>query len=426
MNESKIKKLDQAIVQASKKIKVLSILSWPAGEEEKFMSNWHKGNPTLPDYKPQAPDVSVSIAELDSIVSQCDQNHPVEKFLAETAESYADAGRMLMTIGTPDFTRYSTMIYGRPDMVYKHQGLCAVDAAKFFLQVTEDLLGNSHIQQTEADISSAEFAGWLKAEVDEFFAHDAVEVMLDKKMASKALAGATRIRIRESAVFTQLDKDQLLYHEAFIHTATQLNGRKQPNLKSLGLGAPRTTRTQEGIAVLAELFSNAMDINRLRRISLRVTAIKMALDGADFIEIFKYFLQEGQSEEESVRSAQRIFRSGDCKGGIVFTKDAVYLPGVLEVHTILRVAIRDNRPEIIRNLFAGRLTVADAIRLNPMFESGWLVPAVYLPTWATDLRRLAALLAYSAFVTNIKLDKVDMARAIELEEEIKATNYLIK
>jgi hypothetical protein len=168
-----------------------------------------------------------------------------------------------------------------------------------------------------------------------------------------------------------------------------------------------------------------MDINRLRRIALRVTAIKMALEGADFIEVFKYFVNEGQSEEESVRSAQRIFRGGDTKGKIVFTKDAVYLPGVLEVHTILRGAIRDNRPEIIRNLFAGRLTVADAIQLNPFFESGWLAPAVYLPTWATDLRRLAASLAYSAFIGNIKLDNVNLNRAVELEEEIKATNYLI-
>ncbi|HEX5168092.1 MAG TPA: tyrosine/phenylalanine carboxypeptidase domain-containing protein, partial [Cyclobacteriaceae bacterium] len=214
------------------------------------------------------------------------------------------------------------------------------------------------------------------------------------------------------------------YHEAFVHTATQLNGKKQPNLKSLGLGAPRTTRTQEGIAVLAELITNSMDIHRLRRIALRVIAVKMALDGANFIEVFKYFLNEGQSEEESVRSAQRIFRSGDVKGGIVFTKDAVYLQGVLEVHTFFRAAIRDNKPNLVRNLFAGRLTVADALRLEPLFDSGWLIPPVYQPRWAADLRRLAAMMAYSAFISNIKLDRVYLERAIEIEEEIKTINYL--
>jgi uncharacterized protein (TIGR02421 family) len=225
--------------------------------------------------------------------------------------------------------------------------------------------------------------------------------------------------VRGSAVFSPLDKDQLLYHEAFVHTATQLNGRKQPNLKSLGLGAPRTTRTQEGIAVMAELITNAMDINRLRRVALRVIAVKMALDGADFIDLFKFFLDSGQSEIESVRSAQRIFRGGAVKDKVVFTKDAVYLQGLFEVHTFLRIAIRDNRPELMRNLFAGRLTIADAVRLQPQFESGWLLPPTYMPSWASDLRKLAAMMAYSAFITNIKLEKITLERALQLEDEIK-------
>lgn len=422
MNKDKIQRLDEAIVNASKKIKVLNTLAWPAEAEPKFLEGWHKGNPVLPNIKIQPPDVSESVATLDAIVQQCDQEDPVEKFLEETALSYANAGRMLMHVGTPEFTKYSTKIYGRPDTVYKLQGLTGADGAKFFLDVTDKLLGNPHIQPTETDISAAQFAEWLKSEVDEFFAHDTVEVVLDPNMSSKALAGATRIRVRGSAVFSQLDKDQLLYHEAYVHTATQLNGKKQTNLKSLGLGAPRTTRTQEGIAVLAELITNSIDITRLRRVALRVIAVKMALDGADFIELFKFFLEAGQSEIESVRSAQRIFRGGAVKDKVVFTKDAVYLQGLLEVHTFLRVAIRDNRPNLVRNLFSGRLTMGDAVRLDPLFQSGWLIPPTYIPLWASDLRRLAAMMAYSAFITNIKLEKVYLDRFIEVEEEMKAAH----
>jgi len=420
MNELKVKKLDADLVKASKKIKVLSALTWPAQAEELFLEGWRKGKPKLPEINLKKPEVSDNVIVLDSIAAKCDTQDPVEKFLAETASSYADAGRMLQHIGTPEFTRYSTRIYGRPDMVYKLQGMTAVDGAKFFLNITDELLNNQNIQPTEFDISAKDFAVWLKTEVDEFFEHDAVEVVLDPNMSSKALAGATRIRVRGSALFSPLDKDQLLYHEAFVHTATQLNGKKQINLQSLGLGAPRTTRTQEGIAVMAELITNAIDINRLRRVALRVIAVKMALDGADFIELFKFFLEAGQSEIESVRSAQRIFRGGAVKDKIVFTKDAVYLQGLFEVHTFLRLAIRDNKPNLVRNLFAGRLTMGDAIRLQPQFESGWLKPPVYLPTWASDLRRLAAMMAYSAFVANIKLDKVYLERFIEFEDELKA------
>ena len=408
MDIKKIERLDAALVEASKKIKVLKTLVWPQDAEDKFLQGWHRGNPQLPEGKWISPDLRSSVAALDFIYSQCDLNDPVQKFLGETAMSYADAGRMLSSIGTPDFTKYSTKIYGRPDTFYKRQGLSAVDAAKFFLEVTTNLLGNPKFPPTELDIAANDFAGWLKSEVDEFFGHDTVEVVLDQNMSAKALAGASRIRVRGNAKFSQLDKDQLLYHEAFVHTATMLNGKKQPNLKSLGLGAPRTTRTQEGIAVFAELITNAIDITRLRRVALRVLAVKQALDGADFIEVFKFFLESGQPEDESVRSAQRIFRGGNVRGGIAFTKDAVYLQGLVEVHTFLRVAIRDNRPELIRNIFAGRLTLADALRLSPQFESGWLSPPAYLPVWASDLRRLAAMLAYSAFVSMIKLEKVSL------------------
>jgi len=418
MNQEKIIKLNDTIISASKKIKVLSALSWPAEAEEHFLNDWYKGNIRLPKIKLEAKNVSESIDALDGVIKLCDLQHPVEKFLAETARSYANAGRMLMNVGTPEFTTYSIKLYGRPDMVYQLQGISAVDGAKFFLDLTEKLLGNPNIDPVETDISAEKFVKWLKREVDVFFTKDKIEVRTDDKLSSKAIAGATRIRIRANAVFSQLDKDQLLCHEAFVHTATQLNGRKQLNLTTLGLGAPRTTRTQEGIAVFAELITNAIDLSRLRRIALRVIAVQMALDGADFIDLFKFFLDAGQSETESVKSAQRIFRGGDVKNKLVFTKDGVYLQGLLEVHTMLRIAIRDNKPELVSNLFAGRMTIADTIRLNEYFEKGWLIPPVYMPTWAKDLRRLAAMLAFSAFISNINLDVVTLDRFLMLDEAI--------
>jgi uncharacterized protein (TIGR02421 family) len=417
MDEKKISRLDEALVQAAKGVRVLDALAWPADAEEKFLSAWRAGNATLPDIEPRPRDLRENIAALEAIATQCREDDPAEKFLGETAKSYANAARMLGAIGTPDFTHYSVKLYRRPDHVYRLQNLTAVDAARFFLTTTDELLGSGQLQPTDFDISANDFAEWLQAQADEFFGPGTVRVKQDPELSAKAIAGASRIRVRATAQYSQLEKDQLLHHEAFVHSATMLNGKRQRNLKSLALGAPRTTRTQEGIAVLAELVTNSMDIARLRRVALRVLAVQRALDGADFIEIFRFFLEAGQSDVESVRSAQRIFRGGAVKGGVVFTKDAVYLAGLVEVHTFMRVAIRDNRPELIRNIFAGRLTLADALRLAPLFESGWLNTPRYMPLWASDLRRLAASMAYSAFVTNIRLEKVYLNRMIELEEE---------
>lgn len=89
--------------------------------------------------------------------------------------------------------------------------------------------------------------------------------MIDCRNANKdeAIAGSKRIRLRAAALYSELDQEQLLEHEAHIHAATMPNGKRQKNLRLLSLGAPRSTRTQEGIAVLAELMTLSLDIVRL-------------------------------------------------------------------------------------------------------------------------------------------------------------------
>lgn len=419
MDQAKIQELDSGIFQASKKLQVLKYLAWPAQEEEIFLKSWKSGNPKLPSFNPEIPDFSSQIADLEKLMNRCDENEPIEKFLRETAESYALAGHMLNSIGTKDFSKYSSMIYGRPDDIYKNQDMTALDSAKYFLDVTDNLLNCTLIAPTVSNISSEDFANLMKNEVNDFFQDDPVKVVLDESISAKALAGSKEIKINEQTLFSSLDKNQLLNHEAFIHSATMINGKKQDNLKCLALGAPRTTRTQEGLAVFSELATLSMDIVRLRRIALRIPAIQMALEGADFIEIFKFFLDEGQSEVESVRSAQRVFRGGDVKGGVVFTKDGVYLQGLFEVHAFMKVAINQNRPDYIQNLFTGRLTMGDVVRLAGFFENGWIRPPTYVPEWACDFRKLAALLVYSSFASKVRMEKITFDRFVEFEESLK-------
>jgi uncharacterized protein (TIGR02421 family) len=417
MSAAPLSELDAALPGLARKIRVLDALSWPDGVEEDFLAHWRNGTPRLPDVELRPRDHSADIVALEAFIERCDVAHPAGNFLAMTARSYATAGRMLGAIGTPAFTRYSQALYRRPDFEYPRLDLNMLDAARFFLDTTDALLGGARIPSTEADIPAEAFAAWMQPQLDSFFGPGRISVVLDPTLAAKAIAGASRIRLRASALFSELDKNQLLQHEAFVHVATAQNGALQPNLKSLGLGAPRTTQTQEGIATLAELFTGSMDINRLRRLALRVLAVQQALDGADFIQVFEGFLAAGQSQEESFRSTQRVFRGACLQGGSAFTKDAAYLTGLLGVHTLLRVAIRDNRPDLVGHLFAGRLSLGDTVRLAPLFESGWLQGPVHLPAWASDLRRLAANLAFSAFISRIKLDVLDLDLFVAFADE---------
>lgn len=152
------------------------------------------------------------------------------------------------------------------------------------------------------------------------------------------------------------------------------------------------------------------------RFNLYGEAIKAVLDGADFIECFRLFLEAGQDERESYKSAQRIFRGGDVRGRIAFTKDSAYLKGLMETHVLMNVAIRDNQPQVIERLFAGRLSLSDTITLGPCFESGFLSRPRYVPPWARDTRRLAASLAYSSFIMNVNLAPVTLDRFVAAAE----------
>src|SRR5690606_39170380 len=124
------------------------------------------------------------------------------------------------------------------------------------------------------------------------------------------------------------DRRQLLHHEALVHSLTAINGRGQVRLPSLAMSSPRITATQEGLAVLAEQITGSIDIERMKRISLRTEAIAMAMDGADFLEVFACFGDAGQGPDESFSSAQRVFRGVPVTGGAAFAKDTVYLRGL--------------------------------------------------------------------------------------------------
>src|SRR6478735_3427794 len=251
----KMQAADQALVEVGRKIRVLNAIAWPAALEERFLEGWRAGKPQLPQ-PPLAPKPHPGeIAALDAIMDGLDRGHPIGNWLYKSAWSYRVAARMLEQIGGPGFTRCSTLLYGRPDYRYRSQEANNADAAGDMLRITDDLLGRQNLPPLPCDIPAEEFAVRLRARMGGFFTQDKVGVVLDPELASKATAGSTKVRLRATALFSEADLEQLLEHEAFIHTATLLNGKHQPYLRALGVGAPRTTRTQEGLATFAEIVT---------------------------------------------------------------------------------------------------------------------------------------------------------------------------
>lgn len=399
--------LDRQLVEAAKPIKVLSALTWPAHVHDEFMRGVESGNPKLPKVAYPSVDLSDRRRALLKIVQDCDTNHPVGRYVAQTASSYVIAARMLESVGKPEFCVMSQILYGNPtDRLGR---LSHLDLAADFVKITTDFASAVEAPQELECILPETVAAELKQRADLFFKNHKIEVVIDHGLASKAAAGAERVRIRGMTGFSQGEIDQLLEHELFVHSATMLSGRAQPYLKSMGLGAPRTTGTQEGLATFAEMITATMDLTRLRRIALRIKAIHLALEGGDFIEVFRFFEAHGQSHKESFQSAARIFRGGDVKGRHVFTKDVVYLKGLFSVHTFLRKAIEMRKIDYPQRLFVGRLALGDVISLEEFIQSGFIAAPLYQPRWVANRDALAAYLTYSVFTGHLKLSEISLA-----------------
>jgi uncharacterized protein (TIGR02421 family) len=414
---AKLQASDQALFAVGRKIRVLNAISWPAALETQFLEGWRGGRPRLPEPQlvPQAH--TDEIAALDAIMHGLDRGHPVGNWLYKSAWSFRVAARMLAQIGQPGFTRCSALLYGRPDLRYKSQQASNAEAAGDMLRITDEILGSERLPVLPCDIPAEDFAARMRERMAGFFTEDKVQVVVDPALASKATAGSSKVRIRAGALFSEADLEQLLEHEAYIHTATLLNGKHQPALRSLGVGAPRTTRTQEGLATFAEIVTGAMDIARLRRIALRVMMVRDALQGADFIQVFKGFLEAGQTEVESYRSAARVFRGGDVRGGVCFTKDGAYLEGVFSIQLFIRKALQEGRGHLLPMLFVGRVTTGDVLALEPFLASGLIQRATYLPPWARQPQRVLALMAYSAGAQRFSSDSFELDRFAAFEEE---------
>lgn len=399
--------LDARLVAAARGIRLLEAVSWPEREQAMFLGAWRVGRIHLPDHQYPRGDHAERRAELQAVFDAADPDDPLGRYLRATADSWITTTHLLDALGTPAVTEHSARLFGRPVEVLPGGGPTSLEAARHFIDLADAMDQELREVEPEYVLPAETVQAELQAAVDAFFTGHSVRIELDDGLIAKAAASATRIRLRTNTGFSEYDRNQLLVHEAFVHSLTGINGREQPQLKSLARGSPRTTATQEGLATFAELISGAMDIERMKRISLRIVAIEMAIQGAGFVDVFRHFLEAGQSPVDSFTSTQRVFRGVPLEGGAAFTKDSVYLRGLLGVHTFFRWCLRHHQLGRARQLFAGKMALEDVFSLEPAFASGEVAPPRYLPPWMQRANGLAGNLAFSLFANKIRLDRVE-------------------
>lgn len=404
--------------QVASKTRLLDALNWPIEVEEQFFSK----DPALPDvtYDVDRDRANTHIRELESFAMTLDVADPIQRWLVDVARSYADANRMILSVGTQRFHTISVDVYGGPRSPFD------ADTSNLDLAVHlerrlagEDIAPPASIrpkrkkrEPRDEDILDAKAFG--KA-IDELAALDnmKIDVQIDPRLSAKVVAGTERIRVRSGATFRRSEVLGLFVHEVETHALTAQNGAAQTKLPFLRSGGPRTTRTQEGLAVFAEFHARALSAERMRRIVRRVRLVSMAEDGADFVELYKWLLEQGSAERDAYFDAQRICRGGLITGKAPYTKDAAYLAGFCEVYNFLQVVVRGGAREALQLLACGRIALDDLAVLHELRDLGVLTPPKLIPRW---MKQWESLLPYFAFTSF--LSEIDLAHVLERHRRI--------
>jgi len=405
--DDRYRQMAKILHDVGKPMRVLAALNWPAEARAQFLASEATQLPQV-SYEPIDPKrVIDGVAEVRRLLGSGDP--VVDRWFEREANCIEATAMMLATVGTPEFHTYSSQLYGVPK---RPMALDPATPLGLALQVHESIAELSKVKLISAakrDQTSAQVAAEIEVEVKRHFGDAAPKIQIVAELSANALATASSIKVRRDAMFTRRDAAQLLHHEGYVHVLTALNGKAQPDLPNLALGHPGTTRAQEGLAVFAEFVSGTLELDRLRRLADRVVAVQLACDGANFIEVYRWFLERSPSREQAYESARRIFRGAPITGGAPFTKDCGYIAGLLGVLTFVRAAFAADRADTIGVLFCGKLDLTAIPALTILRSRGLCKPARFLPPWALDPGWVLSYLTLNTFMANVNMDSVAAA-----------------
>jgi uncharacterized protein (TIGR02421 family) len=264
--------------------------------------------------------------------------------------------------------------------------------------------------ETESDqkiYTSEEAANILGQRLSQYFEDEAEKtyVKVSDDLTADAATDLESIKLRKNAMFSKHELRVLEVHEGWVHLATTLNGLRQPICTFLSKESPSSPITQEGLAIIVEIFTFSSHPARIQSLADRVRAINMAEKGGNFLDIFNFFREQGQTDVESYKRAVRVFR-GSTADGKPFTKDLAYNKGFILIYNYIRIATQKGLLARIPLLFSGKTSLEDLPILSELVEAGIVVPPKYVPPQFKNLAGLSSWMCYSLFLNQLDLKRL--------------------
>jgi uncharacterized protein (TIGR02421 family) len=408
--------LSARVVRAQRPIRILNSIKWDPRIKEAFFKAKFKKLPHItPDYylqnNPLPFDPIVKNEEFydleRDIRKHLGQFSAVGHIMRRMCREYREVVRMLSVRGKPEFTKISQELYGSSEDAFYAGAPNLKDLAQMVCNALLNLQTLAPTERDEKNYSSEDVVAILQKRMSHYFkgTHKPIRVKLSDGIIADASAGADTIRIRRGVYFSDRDLRALEVHEGWVHVGTTLNGLEQPICTFLSKGPPSSSVTQEGLAIIIEIFTFSSYPARVRRLTDRILAVHMAEKGANFIEVFDFYREQGFSDDAAYTNAMRIFRGSLPTGG-PFTKDLVYSKGFILIYNYIRLAIRQGSVNHIPLLFTGKTTLQDLHLLADLIDEGLVTPPKFLPPPFVDLAALSAWMCYSNFLNSLDLERI--------------------
>jgi uncharacterized protein (TIGR02421 family) len=352
-----ILKVDKKLGQLVKNFELLKYVNPTNLKKEKlkfFKNNYHSN----PDFKYKYVEIdsiglkrkllSLEVEKIDDVA--------IRKMYVDTINGFVDKIDMLASIGTEKFLFNSLRYFGKPS---------ELDLKNARLILLLPALEEDRIEPKS--INAEQLKQLFSKNMEEYGFKGKITISKNIAADVMVLNSQKKVIIKDGVKVSATEGNGLVHHEIGVHMLTTMNSTLQ-KLKIFNVGLPTNTCTQEGLAVLAELLSGNMTLDKLKKLAYRVIAVNYMCSGFDFKDTFKHLhFDLGIDKESAFTLAVRVFRGGG------FTKDYLYLRGFGNIFKLW------NDGQNLTPLLIGKTSLDYYHTINEMTECGIVSTPKYVP-----------------------------------------------
>jgi uncharacterized protein (TIGR02421 family) len=282
-------------------------------------------------------------------LAYADVPNQLKKIFTQRVQDYHVLLSMMENFDTALFYEHCTKLYGTSHKLISNNA---------FLYFLEEIPKYCIPDHSTVKLRGDAALHYLRQKMLETFDAKDFEVKASSSLLSDSSAGRKTLKLNPHKEYTTGHLDIFLVHEGWVHLGTSLNGAVQDDNPWLSTWAPRTTFLQEGLAILTELITGCMTLERWNKVVLRHLATSMAERGSSITDVYAYLRHHEMEDLDAFKLSLRVFRGVPLEGGMAFTKELLYLHGMVELLYHLHFFKTD-----LRSLWVGKISFEEHIML---------------------------------------------------------------